>query len=208
MRCVVHEKDGFLSGRQIRREPVGSKVHDDEVRRKYQDFLASAGISENRVATEVLYWLPHEFMEGYRELFHQALILGDGTKSGVNRLGENVVRKVTKERGKNGSMRATGAKGPAPGMGGGWVIRDERALEVKRRVDRALVSLIGRTRGRVYGREGGSEREKLVEREGGAGRGVEDERGLVTVRGGGHRKCCRTCGKLAGNGWVICPFNH
>ena len=39
---------------------MGSKVHDDEVRRKYQDFLASAGISENRVATEVLYWLPHE----------------------------------------------------------------------------------------------------------------------------------------------------
>jgi len=194
---------------------MGSKVHDDEVRRKYQDFLASAGISENRVATEVLYWLPHEFMEGYRELFHQALILGDGTKSGVNRLGENVVRKVTKERGKKGSMRAVGAKGTAPGMGGGWVIRDERALEVKRRVDRALVSLIGRTRNRVYGG-----REKLVEADQSLGRGeshgstpgVDEsrggERGLVTVRGGGHRKCCRTCGKLAGNGWVICPFNH
>jgi hypothetical protein len=185
---------------------VGSKVHDDEVRRKYQDFLASAGISENRVATEVLYWLPHEFMEGYRELFHQALILGDGTKSGVNRLGENVVRKVTKERGKKGSMRAT--QGSAPGMGGGWVIRDERALEVKRRVDRALVSLIGRTRGRVYGKRVETEGEKLVEREGGTPGGVGEERGLVTVRGGGHRKCCRTCGKLAGNGWVICPFTH
>jgi hypothetical protein len=187
---------------------MGSKVHDDEVRRKYQDFLASAGISEGRVATEVLYWLPHEFMEGYRELFHQALILGDGTKSGVNRLGENVVRKVTKERGKKGSMRAT--QGTAPGMGGGWVIRDERALEVKRRVDRALVSLIGRTRNRVYGGA------KRVEREGEESHGSipgvvgvdESERGLVTVRGGGHRKCCRTCGKLAGNGWVICPFNH
>jgi hypothetical protein len=178
---------------------------DDEVRRRLQQRLASGGVRQREVAFEVMWWLPREFVEAYERLFLRALSLGD---EGVNPGGDGVdegriVAKVKAGlRGKAGSMAA---------QGGGkrykteWIVKDERALEVKARVDRRLRRLVdgvwdqvlkesrGSTPGETHGSRGGS-----------GGEGIE----LREMGKGKVRKVCRECGKMMRDDFVRCPYLH
>src|SRR4051812_9240729 len=55
---------------------MGRNVQDAieaQVRLRYSDLLASAGVDASRVALEVLYLLPPEFVRMYIELFDKSL---------------------------------------------------------------------------------------------------------------------------------------
>lgn len=209
---------------------MASKQIEDEVRRRLADRLRSAGIDEGRVAVEVLYWLPHEFLDSYRELFEKALSLGDGSGMRARRLAsggedENVVAKVKGgigpkgnkrgERGTEGSMRAMGGHRY---YGGEWIVKDETAMEVKRRVDRRLVRIVQGVTEMVKRELMPDDQEgtppssiELVEREGvnlveasqvaGVGR-------LVKMRGSESKRVCQDCGRIAKGDWIRCPYSH
>lgn len=138
-------------------------------------------MARGRVALEVLFWLPEEFMREYQDLFMRALKLGDGDggeKAGADegRILEGKGKGVGKEtsRTKLGrevdevdeSGEKTGKKIRVSGsqrgaQGGGkkykvdWIVKDEQALAIKARVDRELVGLIGKMAGREA-RNGGT----------------------------------------------------
>lgn len=201
----------------------------DKVRVRLQEILNSAGVDQGRVGIEVLYWMPAEFVRLYEELFMRGLHLGDGDDG--EKAGEDEGRIVAKvksdRRGKKGSMAA---------QGGGkrykteWIVKDEKALEIKRRVDRKLVELLRRELRMGWGEKKSQVRETMkkdVERgEGfltgrdfvealqgnqthgsipGEQRGdlvpMSNGRGLIKYR-------CRDCGKIAASDWVRCPFPH
>lgn len=101
--------------------------------------LSAAGVDQKRVATQVLFYLPPEFVGLYEELFDRAL-------------------KITGEEG--GAAERTGALGKAPSgtsgskgnktqLRGGqgkkfksiWVVKDEDALDLKHRIDKRLRAL-------------------------------------------------------------------
>lgn len=158
-----------------------------EVRRRYADLLASAGVNSGRLSLEVLYLLPEEFVREYIELFWEALREDISTgKSG----GENPIKKQGEFRkGKLKRDRETGelTPGSARGAQGGgkkyrnhWLIRSEFALEVKQRVDRKLVRMIGITRRDVKRelQEGGRGRANLQRRDSQGRFGSMDKSGM------------------------------
>jgi hypothetical protein len=112
---------------------------EEKLRARVAEALASAGVGHGRVSVEVLYMLPDEFVQSYVRLFLRALredvsgggMAGEGKASG--RAGDRMQRK-----GKPVGKRKI------PGVGGGrryrthWVVRDEKALERKRKIDRRL----------------------------------------------------------------------
>lgn len=197
----------------------GRAMDEDQLRLRLQEAMVSAGVGQGRVALEVLYWLPKEFMEDYQRLYMRALHLGDGDDQ--EKAGADEGRIKAKVR---GELRGT-KKGLGAGVGGGkkykreWVVKDEQALEIKARVDRVLRGLVQKETRKVGNRgstPGGGERAGVGERAGespgrrGGGKlmevpqGVGDRR-LVAM---GDKKRCEGCGKIASSDWVTCPFPH
>lgn len=137
-------------------------VVEKEVRRRYADLLASAGVNSGRLSLEVLYLLPEEFVREYVELFHQAMredisapLAGDGVV--IAKAGE-IKKRQAKEKvtDDSGEVREVAVGGSDRGAQSGgkryrnhWLVKDELALEVKRRVDRKLLRIIAVTRGDV-----------------------------------------------------------
>lgn len=111
---------------------MAGDVYEREVQRRLADLMARAGVPG--ITQEVLYMLPHDFVKGYIALFGRAL-KEDAVSDISKRAGdEGVVAKV--------SSRYRGRKPMTTGGGKRfrthWVVRDERALDVKRRLDRKL----------------------------------------------------------------------
>lgn len=191
---------------------------DDRLRARLQEALVSAGVNHGRVALEVLFWMPAEFLREYQELYMRALHMGDGDDT--QRAGEDegqIKKKVKADQGGGLRTRARSKGREDEGLGGTtrgarpgkrykreWVVKDEQALEVKTRVDRALRGLIAREKGRV----GLDESRGHGSRGGGQTHGSTpgDGRGLVDM--GKGRKRCEGCGLIAASDWVICPRPH
>lgn len=133
-----------------------------EVRRRYSDLLASAGVDSGRLSLEILYLLPEEFVREYTELFWQALredISGINSGTGGEQQGLVIAKagdmrkRKPRKRGEDGEFLEPAVPGSDRGAQGGgkryrnhWIIKSEEALEVKRRVDRKLLRVIGTTR--------------------------------------------------------------
>lgn len=167
------------------------EIREEQVRRMVQAqvaaVLSSAGVDQKRVATQVLFYLPGEFVTLYEELFDRAL-------------------KITGEEG--GAAERTGALGKAPSgtsgskgnktqLRGGqgkkfkeiWVVRDEEALDLKTRVDKRLRKIA-----------------KDMQTEMMFGRSAGDSGGVGAILG----KYCpgRGCGgkgRLKSEEWRFCP---
>lgn len=143
---------------------------EGEVRRRLTDRLASAGVGTDGVAREVLYLLPQEFVEAYRLVMMRALKLpggvpgSEGEQVGVDQ-GRILAEGPTPSR-YRGTEKGLGMK--RQGGGGkrwkntGWIVRDERWLQIKTELDRRLMELarmmregqsLRRDRGRDRGRD-------------------------------------------------------
>lgn len=190
----------------------------DQVRAQIQELLVSAGVDQGRVAVEVLFWLPKEFLDAYQDLYMRALHLGDGDDK--EKAGEDEGRIKAKVDGK---LRGT-ARGLGMGVGGGkrykkeWVVKDERALEVKGRVDRVLKELV-LAEMRKFMEERREEKRRRGGESRGDGGGVGQTHGGTPGVGGGVLvefvrkdgsvgKRCRDCGKIASRDWARCPYLH
>lgn len=128
----------------------GSENVEDRVRRRLQEVMVSAGVRERAVAIEVNWWLPREFIDAYQVLFEMALKLGDSAGEGAAGMGSGG-GPAGKAAGRRGKKMKPGGIGSARGAASGgkrykdtWVVKNEDALEVKRRVDAKLVDIVQR----------------------------------------------------------------
>jgi len=156
-----------------------------------KELSASGGLAQNRVSLEVLYLLPTEFIEQYTILFFEALREDAKGTDLEARAGEMTVKvsdvknakerkRVRREEGReNEGAVARGAQGEGTKRyRNAWVIRNERALELKGVIDRRLREL---TEDIISGLEG-----KALELN--------------------SRKCkARGCGRYVKNEWRYCP---
>jgi hypothetical protein len=153
---------------------------------RFADMMSSAGVPVTRMALESLYFLPRDFVNAYAEMFTTALTGDDGGAGAKGKAGERTAALGRAERKTHG--------------GGGkkykkyWVVADERALELKERIDKRLRSIA---------------REVMTELQGGAdGAGGAGESGGVN----GHRvdggrtadgKCAK-CHRFCAGAWKFC----
>lgn len=168
------------------REDAGDNTLDARLRRRLAEVLSDAGVGGGRVAIEVLYLLPPEFVRGYTDLFHRALDASDGGMGGRNdakaALGKAVGKRT--EAGPGSAKRSGKNRGVFP-------VRNDKALGEKDRIDRALRKLARSMRD-----GGGADTGKML-----VSRCGEDPRtGEVDEAGG-----VGSCGKWVETGWRFCP---
>ena len=148
-------------------------------------------LSSQKLAMEVLYLLPDDFVEFYSTVFHKALILGDSSVMHGRSGG------LGKAAGATGMVPGSETTGQAMGSGKRWknpafTISDEVAFEVKAMVDRELVKLVGRAH--ELGRNLRDQR--AIESEPHNTRATESMRNSATI-GGGTRSPIRCPGLRA-----------
>jgi hypothetical protein len=159
-----------------------SNVEDDKLRTRLAEIMSSAGLGYNQISLEILYLLPKDFVDRYIELWEKAL------GPAVNAPGDALAREGNLGRAKT----RTDKKGAMVGAGGGgggkrfrrvFTIRDERALELKARIDRRLRSIA---------------RDIRV--------GIEAEESELQGEGvGGAGKQCGGCGRIYAMSYNFCP---
>lgn len=145
--------------------------------RRFTDMMSSAGVSHGRMAQELLYFLPRDFVNIYSEVFYQAYGGSDtGGNGGSTSMGENRVEQaaVGKASGKGlqglgGAKRKTYKKY--------WVIADENAVEIKEKADKRLRALARDMR-----------------------LGIAEK-----VEAGEGRLTCNGCRRFLEVGWGFCP---
>jgi len=136
-------KDGSKTLAQMHAETIAANL--------FADMMSSAGVSVNRMAQELLYFIPKDFRDQYIALWmaglkgddcdanesgRRAQSVGDlGKKSG----GNSKERTSTNVAGVESETRSVGGRG---GRGKKykryWTIKDERAIELKDRIDKRL----------------------------------------------------------------------
>lgn len=136
-----------------------SHLHAEVLAEKmFTDMMASAGVQVNRMAVEVMFFMPKQFRDVYSRLFRRAL---KGDDSGVDESGRrnDSVGVLGKSAGKNTATgkqlpdaegfretrRTEFASGQTAAISGRgkkykryWTVEDERALELKDLVDKRL----------------------------------------------------------------------
>lgn len=162
-----------------------AKTFDDKVAEEVNKRLtlaaSAAGVDRGRVEIEILFLLPPEFVRQYKELFDRALAdpIKPTTDGGKD---EGRVR-ASGRTGDGLHVRTMGAAGGGKRfVAGSWPIRDERAVELKRRLDRQII---------------GQVRDALALLSIGAA-GVEEQPPPPQ---------CTTCGLFQKPEWVRCPFH-
>ena len=109
------------------------QVQAERIAEKYfTDMMSAAGMHVDRMALEVLYWLPRDFLTLYQELYMRALRNTDGGAGGQ---GEAAAQ--TGALGKAKATTATNGKR----FKKYWTVQDEHVLDMKGRVDRRLRSI-------------------------------------------------------------------
>lgn len=141
-----------------------AQMHAEQLATKmFTDMMASAGVSVNRMAQELMYFIPRDFRDQYIALFMAAL---KGDDCDADKSGK--IMKATGDLGKASGKRKNdpGSLDSGRGMGSGgggkkykkyWTIKDERALHLKDLIDKRL---------RAMGREIKEELAKWEESEG------------------------------------------
>lgn len=114
----------------------------EEVNKRLSQAASSAGVDRGRVEIEVLFLLPPEFVRRYRELFDRAL--ADPVRPSSDGGKDEGRLKASGRPNDPMKARSMGAAGHGKKfVAGAWPVRDESALEAKRRLDKQLVRLIG-----------------------------------------------------------------
>lgn len=149
---------------------VGVDVLDDRLRTRLAEIMSSAGVSHAQIALEVLFFLPKDFLNAYEQMFTRA-VKADG--------GESRRAEAQEAAGTVGKARGTGAKTTGKRYKKTFVVLDERALELKTRMDKRL---------RMMAREiaGGLEGEEIK---------------------GGTKNQCGSCGTFMQARWKFCPLD-
>jgi hypothetical protein len=112
----------------------------EEVNKRLAQAASAAGVDRGRVEIEVLFLLPPEFVRKYRELFDRAL--SDPIKPNLDSGKDEGRIKASGKPADPMKARSMGAASPGKRfVAGAWPIRDEKALEVKRKLDKRLVTL-------------------------------------------------------------------
>lgn len=153
---------------------------------RFTEMMSAAGVSVDRMALEVMYWLPQDFMDLYQELYMRGLRNTDGG---------------TAERGQ--AATETGELGKAPRKTAGgqgkkfkryWTIADEQALALKEKIDKRLRSI---TR---------DIRDELTELDFYRVRGERPE-SAAELKKEGRRvlNSCAGCGIITSPTWNWCP---
>lgn len=148
-----------------------------EVRRRLRDRLAAAGVSEGRIALEVLYWLPEDFCRLYMQLASRALRIDAGVSSSLGgSVGDE--GRATKAKVGSGPQRGRTAGGLHTRTSGAHAkgekgyrtygtLGSDEALELKKDIDRKLRRIgVAIEEGMKRNERGDGEREQ------GGGRGV------------------------------------
>jgi len=107
-----------------------------EVRRRVSDYMASAGVPYGRIAVEILYMLPPDFVRAYRKVWDRALRPDVVSSGGAG--GGGGIEKA--KNSKNERSRQSWANGARHGKGyaNHWVVKDEEAMKLKGSADRKL----------------------------------------------------------------------
>lgn len=168
---------------------------ENEIRIRLQNILSSAGMSSDGVAKEVLFWLPSEFLDFYRDLYLKALEIRGRSAYDTSKGGDVQVAKVdSKTRGDTPNV--LGGNAGKRFFKGEWIIKDERALSELSRINEWLVRIVW-----------GAFDAEILRSQAEAYREV----GKITVRTGmdkgNSRRVCGDCGKLMKNEWLRCPFH-
>ena len=160
---------------------------EEAVRQRLTNAAAAAGVDRGRIELEIVWMLPPEFIRLYRELFSRALAdpvspQSDGGKD----------QGRIKASGKPGDAMKARSMGGASGgkrfVKGAWPIRDERALEMKNRLDRKILAAIRETWDTL----------------------VQSDRDVGAARLASQTvpRRCADCGLFQRNEWLRCPFHQ
>lgn len=145
-------------------------VLDDKLRARLAEIMAAAGVPHSEIALEVLFFLPKDFLNAYEQMFTRA-VKADG--------GESRRAEAQANAGEVGKARGTGAKTTGKRYKKTFVIMDQKALDLKSRMDKRL---------RMMGRE--------------ISAGLVGEPGQVGSLG---PHACGTCGTFLQAQWKFCP---
>lgn len=147
--------------------PLGVGIHDDKVRTRLAEIRAAAGVPHSQISMEVLYFLPERFIEIYGTLFTKA-VKSDG--------GESARAAQQQSAAEVGKSANTAAATNQKRFKRTFVVLDEKALDVKTKIDKRLRQIA---------------RDIEVELAGGEGRAE-----AVT---------CNNCGMFLQRDWRFCP---
>jgi hypothetical protein len=157
---------------------------EQEVRKRLTLAASAAGVDRGRIELEILFLLPPQFVRNYRELFDRAL--ADPIKPSTDG-GKDEGR--VKAPGKPGdAMKARSMGGAAPGkkfIHGAWPIRDEVAVEAKRRLDKKILAAV-------------KEALELVR---------PTSIGAARMQNESIQLRCTTCGFFQKVDWIRCPYH-
>lgn len=160
-------------------------TEDEKIRTRLAEIMSSAGLGYNQISLEILYLLPAEFVNRYIWLWEKAL----GPAGSGDARGQQLARDANLGR----AQTKTAAKGNKIGAGAGgqgkkfkrigMSIRDERALELKSRIDRRLRSIARDIRNfELDDRDSSWLSEKKTAQ-------------------------CASCGRIMDESWVHCPYD-
>lgn len=177
---------GHRSGQTISLVQMQAKVMAEKM---FTDMMAAAGVDHRRMSLEVLFFLPKAFVESYENLWYRG-VAAKGTDGGSDERGRANLAKAELGRADGGR---TGGAGKRRSHKKYWVIADERALEVKDRIDKRL---------RRLAREIHEELRAIDSKADGETGGKRTE-----GKGGRMRRACGDCGRMVGEGWKYCPYD-
>lgn len=172
------------------RQEVLDKIREQVIGELY----SSGGVSYDRAALELLYYLPTGFRDAYIRMFHEAM---DGTDGGLGARGE--------------AGAQTAALGRAPGKAAGkraktrgtFPVRDEQVLELKDKVDKRLRTI---SRDILFGLEEirSTQIGEVTSADKMAARQQLDGDIRAREEGGKGRKTCGKCYKFLAEDWAFC----
>lgn len=154
--------------------PLGVDALDDKVRSRLAEIRAAAGVPHSQISMEVLYFLPKDFIQTYGVLFTQA-VKSDG--------GEDA-RSAQQTDGATVGKVAVTKTGAGPTVGAAkkrykktFVVLDEKALEIKTRMDKRLRGMAREIQAELAGSD----------------------------RADSGARCCSKCGMFMQLTWGFCP---
>lgn len=99
---------------------------------KFTELMASAGLTSDRMALELFFWMPDRFRDAYERLYLGSLT---GIDAGTNARGQALRRDEELGKARN---TGTGKQLKGRKFKKYWVVQDEEILELKERIDKRL----------------------------------------------------------------------